>query len=190
MLPVSPMTDPLMQSNGLHPSFDIPRVALFLGLGSLAGLFVHTVVKAQSAQPSPRTTIFENVTLSPDFTPDPMTVRGISGGPLSASNLAGQTETTTGPCNGFVDEQPDHTMELTEYFSYLSLEVQSPEDTTMVVRGPGGIWCNDDYSGKDPGIAGQWLSGTYEIWIGSYAQDTYHPYVVRISRTRDGQATP
>ncbi|NJR59790.1 MAG: hypothetical protein HC769_13660 [Cyanobacteria bacterium CRU_2_1] len=129
-------------------------------------------------------TIFENVTLDPGFTPDPTTVRGISGGSLTAGDIAGRAETATGPCNGFVDEQPDHTIVLNEFFNYLSLQVQSPEDTTLVIRGPGGTWCNDDYADQNPGIAGQWLSGTYQIWIGSYEPETYHPYVIRISETR------
>lgn len=137
----------------------------------------------QLSQSNPRT-IFENVRLSPQFTPDPTIVRGISGGDRPASELAEQTNTATGPCVGFVDEQPDHTMELTQFFNYLSLQVQSPQDTTLVVRGPGGTWCNDDYEDMNPAIAGQWLSGTYHIWVGSYANNQYSPYVIRISGTR------
>lgn len=130
-------------------------------------------------------TIFENVTLSPAFSPDPSTVRGISGGPKAASEVAGRAETITGPCNGFVDEQPDHTVVLTEFFPYLSLQIQSSNDTTLVIRGPGGTWCNDDYAGKNPGIAGQWLSGTYQIWIGSYEETGYHPYVIRMTEQKE-----
>jgi hypothetical protein len=137
------------------------------------------------AQPlTASTTIFENVTLSPNFAPDPLTVRGISGGSVVASELAGRTETSTGECVGYVDQQPDHTIVLTEFFEFLSLEVQSPENTTLVVRGPGGVWCNDRFSGQNPGIAGQWFSGTYQIWVGSNTSDTYHPYIIRISGSR------
>jgi hypothetical protein len=148
---------------------------------------------AQSPQTSPQSspspssppTIFENVTLSPSFSPDPSTVRGISGGPKAAPDVAGRAETITGPCNGYVDEQPDHTVVLTQFFPYLSLQIQSSDDTTLVVRGPGGTWCNDDYSGKNPGIAGQWLSGTYQIWIGSYAENAYSPYVIRFTEQKE-----
>ncbi|XPM55682.2 MAG: hypothetical protein EDM05_049945 [Leptolyngbya sp. IPPAS B-1204] len=129
--------------------------------------------------------IFENVTLAPGFSPDPTTVRGISGGPQAASEIAGRAETVTGPCNGFVDTQPDHTLTLTQFFNYLRLQVQSSEDTTLVIRGPGGTWCNDDYSGKNPGLAGQWLSGTYEIWVGSYDETGFHPYVIRMTTQKD-----
>lgn len=131
--------------------------------------------------PSSMTTIFENVTLAPAFAPDPMTVRGISGGAMAANELMGRSETATGPCMGFIDQQPDHRMVLTQFFNYLNLQIQSSDNTTLVIRGPGGTWCNDDYAGKNPGIAGQWLSGTYEIWIGSYDQNTYHPYVIQMT---------
>lgn len=152
------------------------RLFKALTLGALAGVGIGIPASAQNP-----TTIFENITLSPDFTPDPTTLRGISGGEVLANQAAERPETTTGPCNGFVDQLPDHTIVLTQYFNYLSLQVQSTDDTTLIIRGPGGTWCNDDYAGKNPGIAGQWLSGTYQIWVGSYQQSTYHPYVIRIT---------
>lgn len=174
-----------MPNQGLLTFTRLSQAALILLLG-LSSHFSATddFASAQTVELSPGATIFEDVTLSPSFAPDPTTVRGISGGATAANELVGRVETTTGPCNGFVDAAPDHTIVLTEFFGYLSLQVQSPEDTTLIVRGPGGTWCNDDFSGPNPGIAGQWLSGTYEIWVGSYAQDTYHPYVIRLTETR------
>jgi hypothetical protein len=167
-----------------RPALSVPSPpVLVLVLALLGGLWTEPIAQAQMP-PSGRTTIFENVTLSPNFTPDPTTVRGISGGALTASELAGRTETATGDCVGYVDQQPDHTIVLTEFFDYLRLEVQSPENTTLVIRGPGGVWCNDIYSGQNPGIAGQWFSGTYQVWVGSSVPDTYHPYVIRISQSR------
>ncbi|MGJ3248049.1 MAG: hypothetical protein ACFE0I_18445 [Elainellaceae cyanobacterium] len=164
---------------------------LIVGIGltlasmiSANGLRIGRLAQAQVVQPSQQVTLFENVTLSPSFSPDPITVRGISGGQQAASAVAGRPETDTGSCVGFVDGPPDHRMTLTEFFDYLSLEIQSPDDTTLVIRGPGGSWCNDDYSGVNPGIAGQWFSGTYEIWVGSYQENSYHPYVIRISAVR------
>ena len=147
----------------------------------IAGTSLSLPAQAQTqAQPQPNT-IFENVTLSPGFSPDPLTVRGISGGEMSASEVATRSETATGACTGFVDEQPDHTIVLSGVFNFLNIQVESPEDTTLIIRGPGGTWCNDDYIGKNPGIAGQWLSGTYQIWVGSYRQNEYSPYVIRMT---------
>lgn len=142
------------------------------------------IVSLGQAQPSKPQPIFENVTIRPNFSPDPLTIRGISGGSVAATKVGGRVETPTGPCVGFVDQQPDHTIELKAFFNYLSLQVQSPEDTTMVITGPGGTWCSDDAQGKNPGIAGQWRPGTYRVWIGSYEQDNYHPYIIRISEVQ------
>lgn len=126
-------------------------------------------------------TIFENITLTPKTGSQPETLRGISGGTEAASDLAGRSDTATGPCSGFVDQPPDHRIFLTQYFDFLSLQVQSSDDTTLVVRGPGGIWCNDNYSGKNPGMAGQWFSGVYEVWVGSPSENAFYPYVIRLS---------
>ncbi|MEP0850296.1 hypothetical protein NDA00_02985 [Funiculus sociatus GB2-M2] len=142
------------------------------------GLISLSKVQAQSVQSPP---IFENVTLGPRFSPDPLTIRGISGGEVSAAKIAGRQETATGPCVGFTDEKPDHTVVLTSFFNYLAIEVQSPEDTTIVIKGPGGSWCNDEYQGKNPGLAGQWQPGTYGIWVGSYDKSKFHPYIIKIS---------
>ncbi|HBE56351.1 MAG TPA: hypothetical protein DDW56_02155 [Cyanobacteria bacterium UBA11366] len=148
--------------------------------GTISSLLVAVSGQSQPTQPQP---IFDNVTIRPKFAPDPLTIRGISGGSVSAREIAGRAETPTGPCVGFVDRPPDHTIVLTAFFNYLSLEVQSPKDTdtTIVIKGPGGSWCNDEFDGKNPGVAGQWLAGTYQIWVGSYQKDKYHPYTIKIS---------
>lgn len=143
------------------------------------GMWSHFKVHAQLAQ---KPTVFENVNLSPKFSPDPTILKGISGGSVPAKTIAGRADTATGPCVGFMDEKPDHVLVLTAFFNYLSVVVEAPEDTTMVVSGPGGTWCNDDYQGKNPGIAGQWLPGTYKIWIGSYDKNKYVPYIIKITQ--------
>lgn len=135
-------------------------------------------------RPAQSQTIFENVTIRPRFSPDPMTIRGISGGSVPASNVGNRKQTPTGPCVGFMDKAPDHTLVLTSFFNYFSLVVESPQDTTLVISGPGGTWCNDDFQGKNPGIAGQWQAGSYRVWVGSYDTNNYHPYLIRLSASR------
>ncbi|MBD2446125.1 hypothetical protein H6G76_02925 [Nostoc sp. FACHB-152] len=142
-------------------------------------LVTNTITNAQEAP-----AIFGDVTLNHPFSPDPMNVRGMSGGSISGSEVAGRTATATGPCTGFVDEAPDHTLELTTKFDYLKLQVQSPEDVTMIVKGPGGTWCNDDLDGKNPGITGEWLPGNYQVWVGSYDQGQYFPYTLKITEVK------
>lgn len=137
-------------------------------------------------QPKDNPPIFENPTISPGFTPDPLTVKGFGGGDTPANQIAGTSGTTNGPCVGFVDKEPDHTLKLTSFFDYLSLRVRSNGDTTLVIKGPGGVWCNDNYDGSDKnaGIAGQWLEGTYQIWVGSYRNDQSPVYVIELSQKK------
>lgn len=157
------------------------RAALPVAIAIAAiGLGIYTPAQAQPEPPP----IFQSVTIGPKFSPDPLTVKGISGGSVPGKNIAGRAETANGPCVGFVDEKPDHTLVLTVFFNYLRLMVQSPQDTTIIVRGPGGSWCNDDFEGKNPGIAGQWLAGTYKVWVGSYDKTKHHPYILRITTVR------
>ncbi|MDB9312191.1 hypothetical protein PN462_03680 [Spirulina sp. CS-785/01] len=136
----------------------------------------------QIAQLSPP--IFESIRISPlGF--NQQTLRGISGGETSAREISDRGETATGPCVGFVDREPDHVVTLISFFDFLSLQVQSPEDTTLLIQGPGGTWCNDDYLNQNPGIAGQWLAGSYRIWVGSYEKNTYHPYIIRLTQNQE-----
>lgn len=127
---------------------------------------------------------FENLTINLNFKPDPLILRGISGGEIAASGIAGRKETPNGSCVGFVDEMADHVIVLKAFFKTLSLQVESPDDTTLVVRGPGGSWCNDDDPGrgKNAGISGEWLAGSYQIWVGSYQEKRYQPYIIRLSQ--------
>ncbi|MBP0018087.1 MAG: hypothetical protein J7647_11075 [Cyanobacteria bacterium SBLK] len=135
---------------------------------------------AQSSPP-----IFESPIISPfttPNTPNTLLIRGISGGEIAARNVADRVDTPTGPCVGFVDREPDHIVTLTGFFNFLNIQVRSSADTTIVVSGPGGTWCNDDYQDKNPGIGGQWLEGQYQIWVGSYEKNQYHPYTIQITR--------
>ena len=150
----------------------------FFLLSTVYFLLSQTGVEAQRAQN------IQNITVSPGFSPTPIRVQGVSGGSVSISQIAGRQETANGPCVGFSESKPNHNLVLTSSFNYLSIQVESREDTTLLVRGPGGVWCNDDFRGKNPGLAGQWLPGTYEIWICSYGKDKQAPYTLRISEQR------
>ncbi|MEM7554004.1 MAG: hypothetical protein AAF378_07875 [Cyanobacteria bacterium P01_A01_bin.84] len=142
--------------------------------------FPNLIARADEA-PAP---IFGDITIGSKFSPDPLTVSGMSGGSIPGKKVAGRSESPTGPCAGFFDPEPDHTLKLTSKFDYLKLQVKSPEDTTMIIKGPGGSWCNDDLEGKNPGIVGEWLPGKYEVWIGSYHKNKYLPYELQVSETR------
>ncbi|MBD2138236.1 hypothetical protein H6F32_11685 [Anabaena sp. FACHB-1237] len=129
--------------------------------------------------------MFADVTIKHSFTPDPLIMTGMSGGSVPAVEISGQKETQPiGTCKGFVDKDPDHTLTLQSRFDYLKLQVESPADTTMIIKGPGGTWCNDDFDRQNPGIVGEWLEGTYKIWVGSYDKDQYFPYRLKITEVK------
>jgi hypothetical protein len=150
----------------------------------LATFFVGQAINAVAYGQETPPPIFGDVTIGHKFATDPLTVRGMSGGSILGSQVAAKSETATGPCTGFFDEKPDHNLELTSKFDYLKLVVQSPEDTTLVITGPGGTWCNDDFDGKNPGIVGEWLPGSYKVWIGSFKKDKYLPYTLQVTEVK------
>ncbi|WP_414528293.1 hypothetical protein [Nodularia chucula] len=156
----------------LNQGIRLSLMIITLGMTSV----IHPGADAQDTPP-----IFGDITINQQFSPDPFTVRGMSGGSVPGRKVAGRAETPTGPCTGFVDTTPGHTLNLTNRFEYLKLLVESPQDTTMIVKGPGGTWCNDDFEGKNPGIVGEWLPGIYQIWVGSYEKDKYFPYTLQIT---------
>lgn len=156
-------------------------VAASVGMGVCGALFAPTTGLAQVVSSRP---MFTNVVLSPRFAPDPTLLRGISGGELSIQEVSGRFETETGPCLGFVSERPDHKIKLESFFDYLNVEVLSEQDTVMLVKGPGGTWCSDNRTPAGSSIAGQWLPGRYEVWIGTIQPDRYVPYSLKITEVQ------
>lgn len=120
------------------------------------------------------------VTLENKVEPNPLILEGVSGGSLKATEIVQTESTATGFCNGFIAPQPNHILELKSFFEFLKIEVNSSTDTTIIIEGPGGIWCNDDSDDANPAIEGQWQPGNYKIWIGSYQEDSSNSYQIRI----------
>jgi hypothetical protein len=124
--------------------------------------------------------------LSAAFEPHPMQLQGTAGGPFS-----GTAQTTEMYCNGWLPAQPQHRILLGEDLPFLRMSATSPRDTTLFVRGPGGqIWCNDDTHGVDPEISGPMGAGTYDIYVGTWRQNTSEGYTLTLARTpmEDGMA--
>ncbi len=152
---------------------------LFLSLATASG--INTEVKAQETPPP----IFGDITIERPLSKDPLTARGMSGGTIPGKNIAdNRTDTPTGACTGYMDREPDHTLKLKNKFDYMKLVIESPEDTTLIIKGPGGTWCNDEFEDKNPGIVGEWLEGNYEVWIGSYQKEHYFPYTLKITELK------
>jgi hypothetical protein len=125
--------------------------------------------------------MFEDIAIAPRFTPKAIQLRGISGGGVETQKKSGRKVTETGDCIGFIDAEPDHKITLTKPFKYLNMQVKSSGDTILLVRGPGGSWCSDDVSDRNPEIGGDWLEGTYEVWVGSYEENTSFPYLLQLT---------
>ncbi|WP_315789799.1 hypothetical protein [Fischerella sp. JS2] len=157
------------------------KLSVTITMLAIASIIKTVAVADETPTPPP---IFGDVSINPKFLPDPFEVRGMSGGSLPGNQVVGKSETSTGACTGFVDQKPDHHLELGKKFDYLKLQVDSPEDTTLIITGPGGTWCNDDFDGKNPGIVGEWLPGTYQIWVGSYNKEEYFPYTLKVTEAK------
>ena len=145
-------------------------------LGIVSTILSCTLQNFSWAQP-----VSTRITLEDRVKPDPIIVRGMSGGEIKAAERVRTEGTTTGFCNGFVGTQPNHLLILSNFFEYLKIEVKSQTDTTIIVEGPGGVWCNDDFDDTNPAIEGQWQPGKYKIWVGSYQEDGNNQYKIKIT---------
>ncbi len=148
------------------------RKLIFLSLASTLVSFIGFSFSSVSAQ---------QVALKHHFTPNPVVLEGISGGKLKASEVVKTQETSTGYCDGYVNSQPNHILVLENFFKFLKIEVESQHDTTILIAGPGGVWCNDDSYTTNPLIEGEWQEGKYNIWIGSYQKNSTNSYQIKIT---------
>ena len=120
------------------------------------------------------------VSLNPGF--GEREISGTAGGGSALRDLAGRSSTSTGDCVGFSGTQPDHLLRLNANFQDLTVLVKSGADTTLLVKGPGGVWCNDDFQGKNAGLDGQWQPGEYRVWVGTQGRNQSIGYTLRISQ--------
>ena len=121
------------------------------------------------------------IVINKNISHEPLIIEGISGGSIAALDIAKTKHTATGYCDGFASLQPNHILNIESLFQSLRLEVKSNVDTTIMVRGPGGIWCNDDTHNANPMIQGMWQPGMYQVWVGSYQADVNNNYRIKIS---------
>ena len=115
---------------------------------------------------------------APGFSPAPFTLNVVSGGDIAVKPLA-----LADNCLGYAASDPDVVFELAAGFDRLTVLIASTEDTTLIVNLPNGSWsCNDDTNGLNPALVYHNATpGIYQIWIGSYAPDTYDDAQLYIS---------
>lgn len=122
-----------------------------------------------------------NIAINQNTITQSLSVEGLSGGTVAALEITQTENTATGSCDGFTRRQPNHILKLESFFKFLRLEVESSADTTIMVQGPGGIWCNDDTHNTNPVIEGEWQSGLYKVWVGSYRASSTNNYRIKIT---------
>lgn len=113
------------------------------------------------------------------FTPDPQTGSGTSGGPVQASTFGAG-------CVGSIDDSPDHQITVTSTVD-LKLYALSSVDTTLVVRGPAGTFCDDDsHGGLNPEVNARLTPGVYDVYIGNYDEDSQARYTLTLTENIGG----
>ena len=109
-------------------------------------------------------------------------VQGVTGGELSFLELAARDRRRK-LCLGYGRQAPDYLLELTAQQPRLRIAVESGGDTTLLVQGPEGIDCNDNYrrEHQDAAVTANNLpAGTYRIWVGAFNRGDELSYTLRV----------
>jgi hypothetical protein len=110
----------------------------------------------------------------------PMTLSGTSGGPRQARSMGSQ-------CRGTIAARPDHVFRVSSPMTVHFEVLNASGDTTMVIVGPSGTFCDDDSgNGFNPRIIQHLMPGRYRVFIGSYSAGNLYPYTLRVQ----GQGVP
>ena len=121
------------------------------------------------------------VTVNKNVNTQPLIIEGTTRGSVAAAKITQIEKTATGYCDGFTSRKPNHVLTIDKFFSSLRLEVESIADTTIIVRGATGIWCNDDANNANPVIEGAWQPGMYQVWVGTYQEGSNNSYRLKIT---------
>jgi hypothetical protein len=175
-------------TNGLNPALSGPFAAgtYSVFVGSYQGpSFPYTLTvstEGQAVVPTADIIAGPEVTVSPGFMPDPMTVTSNGGGPTSGSAMFGSQ------CNGNYGGSPSQVVNVTADMPYLRFTAESETDLTIAVRGPRGVLCNDDTHGFNPEVSGAVAAGRYEVWVGTYSTTTPASFRLTMSASPHGAA--
>ncbi|MEM9755429.1 MAG: trypsin-like serine protease [Pseudomonadota bacterium] len=140
-----------------------------LRLAFVAPVALAATLSAVSAQDYTLEPSFGQITLTTGFQPDPVWTRVQAGGSIQGEYV----DASTGQrCRGHFANAPDYRV-VFEAGSRLPLTfyAESFSDTVLLVNAPDGSWhCNDDHTRFDPAVVfDNPQSGTYDIWVGTFA---------------------
>ena len=130
------------------------------------------------AQDATRAPAWGSVSLSAGFTPDPHEIDLVAGGPVHSGRAIRSS------CPGNITEEPSVEIYYNSGSFPLIFSAYSGLDATLVILAPDDAWYCDDDSGRgtNPRIEfDRPASGTYLVWVGSYADGTTAPAVLKVS---------
>lgn len=118
--------------------------------------------------------IYEDITLSAGFTPDPAKYAAVAGGTVDVSTALGSE------CVGFASEDPDFRLFWTGSTADLRIFFEADndgDDTVLIIATPDDRWiCNDDahFNTLNPSIDLRgYPAGRFDIWIGTFREGEY-----------------
>ncbi|MEM6429572.1 MAG: hypothetical protein AAF708_10060 [Deinococcota bacterium] len=132
-----------------------------------------------------------DVTLQPDFEPDPRVLEGTTSGTTVDAFETYGTDSSGEACAGFVASEPDYVLTLEagdsglDSFGYFNVYVFSEVDTTLVIvrDETGQPQCNDDTFEIDPVIEiDNWPFGTYSVYVGTFDENVSANYEIEFSQ--------
>jgi hypothetical protein len=154
---------------------------LFTLIAALVALLAPvTVAPEAEAQDWRLRPSYGTINLSAGFRPDPYRRTLQAGGNIRIGAMAGC------PGGGYVANAPDLRVNYRSGRFVLSFYVVANRDTILLVNDPSGRWyCNDDYSGLNPGM---WfnnpMSGQWDVWVGTYGPSRVSGARLYISENR------
>lgn len=122
----------------------------------------------------------QSVQLNNGFSPDPVTMRGIAGGPVEASTVADS-------CRGFIPARPQHQIVTTglSQLRVFTMAANNADVTLAIVTQDRRVYCDDDSGGTmQAQLDLQLPAGTYNIYVGSYAAGQAAPYTLVLTSNR------
>lgn len=126
--------------------------------------------------------------LTPEDLPYQQELTG--GGEIGAFNLDHENQL----CTGFISAAPTFRFEWSGDLDQFQLFFESNVDTTLKVLDPeGSFHCDDDYHGSEnlnPWLALPPITGTYNVWVGSFAPDVQASGTLTITSDPDATPTP
>jgi hypothetical protein len=112
-------------------------------------------------------------------------VRGYVKGAVALFKTVGDRDVNQKRCMGYGSLTPDHTLQVQQSASQVTLQVKTKQqDTTLVVEGPDNrIYCSDDSAqgGKDAGLVlTNVKAGEYKVWIGAFEPGAGFRYTLNV----------